>query len=127
MNEVNKMIKARYNAVKPHFRSGDTLNVYIHMINKGKQVEKKISGTCIRVTKSSFLIRNKNNENDIEYNFSLLMPTRVEVEKCGRVRQGRIYYWRNYYGKKAKIRTDFRRESKRIAMNQQNAVAPTAC
>lgn len=117
MCSIKSMLKSSFNYIQPNFRSGDTLAVYYNILSKGKVLEKKIEGVCIRVTKSSFLIKSKNRSADAEYNFSLFMPTRVEIVTCGKLRQARPYYWRKLFeisGKKAKIRTDFKREQKRL-------------
>lgn len=114
MQAVKTMLLKEYGAIKPHFRPGDSVDVFFNIINKGKHVEKKVSGVCLRVTSSSFLIKTENNA---EYNFSLFMPTRVEIVRCGRVRQGRIYYLRDVSGKKARIKTDIKRDLKKSALN----------
>ena len=119
MHNVKQMLKETYKPIVPHFRAGDALDVYIKVLNKGKEVERKISGVCLRVASSTFLIRNKGANGDMEYNFSFFMPNRVEITKCGKVRRGRIYYWRELYGKKAKIRADFKRNIKCAELNEK--------
>jgi large subunit ribosomal protein L19 len=112
MCELRKEIYARQNAIKPNFRAGDTVIVYVPMISKGKTIEKPFEGVCIRVTASSFCVRKTCSEDAAEINFSLLTPTRVEVIKYGKVRRARIYYWRDMRGKSARIKTDFDRNRK---------------
>lgn len=110
MHALRQELLTRYNAIRPTFRAGDSVTVYVPMVSKGKVVEKPFSGTCIRVTSSSFSVRKNSGDDSIEINYSLFTPTRVEVTSYGKVRQGRIYYLREMRGKKARIRRDFGRK-----------------
>lgn len=112
MTELRKMLDEQQKAIKVGFRAGDTVSVYIPMIQKGKEVNKIFTGVCIRARKNTFSIRKVSNENAVEINFSTLLPTKVTVDNCGKVKQSRIYYWRELQGKKARIKKDFNRNRK---------------
>jgi large subunit ribosomal protein L19 len=110
LHQLKQELLTRYNAIRPTFRAGDTVVVYVPMLSKGKIVEKPFEGVCIRVTSSTFSVRKDLGADGIEMSYSFFTPTRVSVLANGKVRQGRIYYMRDMRGKKARIARDYGRK-----------------
>ena len=94
----------------PEFSSGDTITVY-YEIKEGqktrvqffKGVVMHIQGTGLTKT---FTIRKMSGTIGVEKIFPINMPAiqKIEVNKRGKVRRSRIYYFRNLTGKKARIK-----------------------
>jgi large subunit ribosomal protein L19 len=94
----------------PEFSSGDTITVY-YEISEGqktrvqffKGVVMQIKGTGLTKT---FTIRKMSGTVGVERIFPINMPSiqKIEVNKRGKVRRSRIYYFRNLTGKKARIK-----------------------
>jgi len=94
----------------PEFSSGDTITVY-YEIKEGqktrvqffKGVVMQIKGTGLTKT---FTIRKMSGTIGVEKIFPINMPAiqKIEVNKRGKVRRSRIYYFRNLTGKKARIK-----------------------
>ena len=110
MHALRQELLTRSKAIKPNFRAGDTIIVYVPMLSKGKIVEKPFEGVCIRVTSAGFSVRKATGDDGVEIAYSLFTPSKVEVVSYGKVRQGRIYYMRNLRGKKARIKRDYGRK-----------------
>ena len=94
----------------PTFKSGDTITVY-YEIREGDKVRTQffkgiviqIKGTGLTKT---FTIRKMSGTIGIERIFPINLPAiqKIEVNKRGRVRRSRIYYYRELRGKKARIK-----------------------
>ncbi|MFT4832312.1 MAG: large subunit ribosomal protein L19 [Psychroserpens sp.] len=94
----------------PKFSAGDTITVYYEIKEgektrtqffKGVVIQRKGSGTT-----ETFTIRKMSGTVGVERIFPVNMPAlqKVEVNKKGKVRRARIYYFRGLTGKKAKIK-----------------------
>ena len=94
----------------PNFKSGDTITVY-YEIREGEKVRTQffkgiviqIKGTGLTKT---FTIRKMSGTIGIERIFPFNLPAiqKIEVNKRGRVRRSRIFYFRELRGKKARIK-----------------------
>ena len=94
----------------PTVKSGDTITVY-YEIREGDKVRTQffkgiviqIKGTGLTKT---FTIRKMSGTIGIERIFPINLPAiqKIEVNKRGRVRRSRIYYFRELRGKKARIK-----------------------
>jgi large subunit ribosomal protein L19 len=94
----------------PEFSSGDTITVY-YEIKEGeksriqffKGVVLQVKGTGLTKT---FTIRKMSGTIGVERIFPINMPSiqKIEINKRGKVRRSRIYYFRNLTGKKARIK-----------------------
>jgi large subunit ribosomal protein L19 len=94
----------------PEFSSGDTITVY-YEISEGqktrvqffKGVVMQVKGTGLTKT---FTIRKMSGTIGVERIFPINMPSiqKIEINKRGKVRRSRIYYFRNLTGKKARIK-----------------------
>ena len=93
----------------PEFSAGDTITVY-YEIREGEKVRTQFfKGVVIqkRGTGSSetFTIRKMSGTVGVERIFPVNLPyiQKIEVNKRGKVRRARIYYFRNLTGKRARI------------------------
>jgi len=94
----------------PEFGAGDTLTVY-YQIREGDKVRTQFfKGVVIQIKgqgmSKTFTIRKMSGTVGVERIFPINLPTleKIEVNKKGKVRQSRIYYFKNLRGKKARIK-----------------------
>ncbi|WP_066225299.1 50S ribosomal protein L19 [Formosa haliotis] len=94
----------------PEFGAGDTITVY-YEIREGEKVRTQFfRGVVIqkRGTGSSetFTIRKMSGTVGVERIFPINMPAlqKIEINKKGKVRRARIFYFRGLTGKKARIK-----------------------
>ena len=94
----------------PVFSSGDTITVY-YEIREGEKVRTQFfRGVVIQIKgeglSKSFTIRKMSGTVGVERIFPLNLPTiqKIEVNKKGKVRRSKIYYFKDLRGKKARIK-----------------------
>ena len=94
----------------PKFSAGDTITVY-YEIREGKKTRTQFfRGVVIQRRGSglteTFTIRKMSGTIGVERIFPINLPAiqKIEVNKRGKVRRARIFYFRNLTGKKAQIR-----------------------
>ena len=94
----------------PEFSPGDTITVY-YEIREGDKVRTQFfRGVVIQIKgqglSKSFTIRKMSGTFGVERIFPLNLPTlqKIEVNKKGKVRRSRIYYFKELRGKKARIK-----------------------
>ena len=94
----------------PSFKSGDNITVY-YEIREGEKVRTQFfKGVVIQIKGTgltkTFTIRKMSGTVGIERIFPFNLPAiqKIEVNKRGRVRRSRIYYFRELRGKKARIK-----------------------
>ena len=94
----------------PIFKSGDTITVF-YEIREGEKVRIQFfKGVVIQIKghglSKTFTIRKMSGTIGVERVFPLNLPTiqKIEVNKKGKVRRSRIFYFKNLRGKKAKIK-----------------------
>jgi len=92
------------------FSSGDTITVY-YEIREGEKVRTQFfRGVVIQIKgqglSKSFTIRKMSGTVGVERIFPLNLPTiqKIEINKKGKVRRSRIYYFKQLRGKKARIK-----------------------
>ena len=94
----------------PDFSSGDTITVYYEIREgekvrtqffKGVVLQRKGSGTT-----ETFTIRKMSGIVGVERIFPINLPAlqKIEINKKGKVRRARIFYFRGLTGKKARIK-----------------------
>ena len=94
----------------PNFQAGDTITVYYEIKEGEKTRTQYFKGTVIqrRGTGSSetFTIRKMSGTIGVERIFPINLPAiqKIEINKQGRVRRSRIFYFRGLTGKKARIK-----------------------
>ncbi|AEK23746.1 50S ribosomal protein L19 [Capnocytophaga canimorsus] len=94
----------------PEFSSGDTITVYYEIKEGDKKRTQFFKGVVIQRKGSgateTFTIRKMSGTVGVERIFPFNMPAlqKIEVNKRGKVRRARIYYFRGLRGKKARIK-----------------------
>lgn len=94
----------------PKFNAGDTITVYYEIKEgaksrtqhfRGVVIQKKGTGSTV-----TFTIRKMSGTVGVERIFPINLPAlqKIEINKRGKVRRKRIYYFRNLTGKKARIK-----------------------
>ncbi len=94
----------------PEFAAGDTITVYFEIKEgvktrtqffKGVVIQRRGSGSS-----ETFTIRKMSGTIGVERIFPINLPAiqKIEINKKGKVRRARIYYFRNLTGKKAQIK-----------------------
>ncbi len=94
----------------PDFAAGDTITVYFEIKEgvktrtqffKGVVIQRRGSGSS-----ETFTIRKMSGTIGVERIFPINLPAiqKIEVNKRGKVRRARIYYFKNLTGKKAQIK-----------------------
>ena len=94
----------------PEFSAGDTITVY-YEIREGEKVRIQFfKGVVIQIKgqglSKTFTIRKMSGTVGVERIFPINLPAlqKIEVNKRGKVRRARIFYFRELRGKKARIK-----------------------
>ena len=94
----------------PAFQAGDTITVY-YEIREGEKVRTQFyKGVVIQIKgqglSKTFTIRKMSGTVGVERIFPINLPAlqKIEVNKRGKVRRARIFYFRELRGKKARIK-----------------------
>jgi len=112
MEALVKYVEDKY-VVKnelPEFGAGDTLTVYYDIKEGNKTRTQFFKGVVIQRRGSgqteTFTIRKMSGTIGVERIFPINMPAiqKIEVNKRGKVRRARIFYFRKLKGKKARIK-----------------------
>lgn len=94
----------------PEFGAGDTITVNYRIVEGNKERIQKFRGVVIQVKGQSgqemFTVRKMSGNVGVERIFPINSPfiDEIEVNRRGKVRRSRIYYFRGLTGKKAKIK-----------------------
>lgn len=98
----------------PQFSAGDTITVY-YEIREGDKVRTQFfRGVVIQKrgtgATETFTIRKMSGTIGVERIFPINMPAlqKIEINKRGKVRRSRIFYFRGLTGKKARIKEQIR-------------------
>ncbi len=93
----------------PDFDAGDTVNVYVHVIEGEKERIQQFEGIVIKLKGSganrTFTVRKLSGSVGVERIFPLHSPriSKIDVVRRGRVRRAKLYYLRGLRGKAARI------------------------
>lgn len=112
MEPLIKYVQDKYITKKefPEFNAGDTLTVYYEIKEGNKTRTQFFKGVVIQVkgtgATKTFSIRKMSGDVGVERVFPINMPAlqKIEVNRKGKVRRSRIYYFRDLRGKKARIK-----------------------
>lgn len=94
----------------PSFHPGDTISVHYKIIEGNKERVQVFRGVVIQISgqgeTKTFTIRKMSGNVGVERIIPLNSPfiKEIEVNKEGKVRRSRIFYFRELTGKKAKIK-----------------------
>ena len=110
--DLIKYVQDKYITKKefPEFKAGDTITVYYEIKEGQKTRTQFFKGVVIQLrgtgATKTFTIRKMSGDVGVERVFPINMPAlqKIEVEKRGKVRRARIYYFRSLRGKKASIK-----------------------
>ena len=98
----------------PEFAAGDTITVYYEIKEGSKTRTQFFIGVVIQKrgtgASETFTIRKMSGTIGVERIFPLNLPSiqKIEVNKKGKVRRARIFYFRDLTGKKARIKERMR-------------------
>ena len=112
MSSLVKFVEEKFVESKnlPSFSSGDTITVYYEIREGDKTRTQFFKGVVLQRRGSgsteTFTIRKMSGSIGVERIFPINSPSiqKIEVNKRGKVRRARIFYFRNLTGKKAKIK-----------------------
>ena len=116
----------------PPFRSGDTVRVYVKIVEGDKERIQVFEGVVIcrrgGGRSETFTVRKISYGVGVERIFLVESPavTKVEIKSRGHVRRSRLYYLRALTGKKARLRSKVRDLSGLISEEEAAGAAGTA-
>ena len=135
---VDSLINVKRNPRIPELASGDTVRVYIKVVEGGKERLQPFQGVVIKLqgggVGATFTIRRIAYGVGVERTFPLYSPRveRVEIIRHGKVRRAKLYYLRGRSGKAARIkerRVDREKElaqTERLAAESEEKEIPAA-
>ena len=109
-NIVNEVTSRQLKKDVPDFSSGDTVKVYVRIIENNKERIQVFQGVVMQRRGSgvseTFTVRKISSGVGVERTFPVHSPAiaKIEVVKRGKVRRSRITYLRNRSGKAARIK-----------------------
>ncbi len=111
MSEIIKSIEnAQLRTDRPDFNVGDTLRVFVKVVEGNRERLQAFEGTVIARRNGScretFTVRRVSYGIGVERTFPLHSPRvdHIEVIRRGKVRRAKLYYLRGLQGKAAKIK-----------------------
>jgi large subunit ribosomal protein L19 len=110
MNLVQAVEQEQLREGIPDFRAGDTIKVYVKVVEGGKERIQPFEGVVInkrnQSLRSSFTVRKISHSVGVERSFLLNSPRidRIEVLRRGQVRRSKLYYLREKVGRAARIK-----------------------
>ncbi len=116
MSDIIRSIeKAQLRADLPQFNIGDTVRVFVKVVEGSRERLQAFEGTVIArrngSVRETFTVRRVSYGIGVERTFPLHSPRvdHIEVIRRGQVRRAKLYYLRSLQGKAAKIK-----EAKRV-------------
>lgn len=109
MNLIQEITKEQLRKDIPSFRAGDTLKVYVKVIEGSRERIQLFEGVVIKRRgggiSETFTVRKISYGVGVERTFPLHTPKidRIEVARRGKVRRAKLYYLRALRGKAARI------------------------
>lgn len=109
-NIVNEVTARQLKKDVPEFSSGDTVKVYVRIIENNKERIQVFQGVVMQRRGSgvseTFTVRKISSGVGVERTFSVHSPviSKIELVKRGKVRRSRITYLRKRSGKAARIK-----------------------
>lgn len=117
MNLIQSIEQEQLKESVPDFRAGDTVRVYVKVVEGGKERIQPFEGVVITKRneglKSTFTVRKISHSIGVERSFMLHSPRidRIEVLRHGAVRRAKLYYLRDKVGRAARIKEARNRKS----------------
>ncbi len=126
---IHPLIKVVEDSVQseklPDFRIGDTVTVYVRIIEGDKKRVQPYTGVVIarrgKGTGESFTVRRIVNNEGVERIFPVHSPkiAKLEIVRSGHVRRAKLYYLRERVGKATRVK-----EKRRITGRPSAVAAP---
>lgn len=110
MNIIEALDKEQLRSDIPEFRAGDTVKVYVKVVEGTRERIQLFEGVVISRSgygiREMFTVRRISYGVGVERTFPVHSPRldRIEVARKGVVRRAKLYYLRNLTGKAARIR-----------------------
>ncbi|MBI2866734.1 MAG: 50S ribosomal protein L19 [Chloroflexi bacterium] len=127
--DIRSVLPDQPAAKLPEFRPGDTVKVSVRVTEGDRERVQTIQGVVIRRHRSglgsSFTIRRVSYGVGVERSFLYHSPLleKVEVVRRGQVRRAKLYYLRERFGKKARVKERLQAETSE-ATPQETPPAP---
>lgn len=110
--DLIKYVQDKYIEKKefPKFKAGDSITVYYEIKEGAKTRTQFFKGTVIQLrgtgATKTFTIRKISGDVGVERVFPINLPSiqKITLDRKGKVRRARIFYFRNLRGKKARIK-----------------------
>jgi large subunit ribosomal protein L19 len=110
--DLMKVVEQEYAMERdiPNFRAGDTITVHYKISEGNKERIQQFRGVVLqrrgKGNTETFTVRKMSGNIGVERIFPTASPfiDKIEINKHGRVRRARIFYFRDLTGKKARIR-----------------------
>jgi len=109
MSLIQEITKEQLRSDLPSFRPGDTLKVYVKVIEGSRERVQLFEGVVIKRRgggiSETFTVRKISYGVGVERTFPLHTPKidKIEVARRGKVRRAKLYYLRGLRGKAARI------------------------
>jgi len=110
MDLIKEVEKQNLKEGLPNFSPGDSVKVYVKVVEGGRERTQAFEGVVIRRqgsgARETFTVRRVTFGIGVERIFPVHSPsiTRIEVIKRGKVRRAKLYYLRKRTGKAARIK-----------------------
>jgi len=110
-NLVNEITARQLRHDIPEFSSGDTIKVFVRIIENKKERNQVFEGVVIQRrgggVSATFTVRKMSSGIGVERTFPVNSPSiaKIEVVKRGKVRRNKITYMRKLSGKAARIKS----------------------
>ncbi len=110
MNIIDRIDQEQMRFDHPDFRPGDTVKVYIRIVEGNKERVQVFQGIVIKRKRgkmnATFTVRKISHGVGVEKTFALHSPRleNVEIVSRGKVRRSRLFYLRERRGKAARIK-----------------------
>ena len=124
---VDSLVNVKRNPKIPELAPGDTVRVYIKVVEGGKERLQPFQGVVIKMhgggAGATFTVRRIAYGVGVERTFPLFSPRveRVEIIRHGKVRRAKLYYLRGRSGKAARIKERRVDREKELARMEQLA------
>ena len=124
---IDSLINVKRNPKIPELAPGDTVRVYIKVVEGGKERLQPFQGVVIKMhgggAGATFTVRRIAYGVGVERTFPLFSPRveRVEIIRHGKVRRAKLYYLRGRSGKAARIKERRVDREKELARMEQLA------
>jgi large subunit ribosomal protein L19 len=112
--DIRSLVKLKDTPHIPDFRPGDTVRVFVKIVEGDRERVQAFEGVVIRIRHrgigSSFTVRRVSHGVGVERTFPYYSPLveRVQVTRVGRVRRAKLYYLRDRVGRAARIKAGSR-------------------